>query len=228
MKMCRIGWFSKIVTVAVLALLCIPSAVLFAYLLATDADASARDRLLYAAGIVMFGFLTAFAVYRIVVLGPTWVEYDAERVIFHYSRRESYEFCWADIPGPLVQAGPWNGGYAFTIDTGVRRRTIPVNGQSRGWWDLQRTLEDAGVFRRLGVAAEADLRRSAGAIFSQFDAYRAAHTDSFRPRPADAVPCPACAGRGIFPKRLPILKVEVGKVCRTCGGSGYVSKTGMA
>ena len=34
--------------------------------------------------------------------------------------------------------------------------------------------------------------------------------------------CPECQGKGLHLKKLPLLKVDVGKVCKTCGGSGYL------
>ena len=34
----------------------------------------------------------------------------------------------------------------------------------------------------------------------------------------------ALSGRGLHLKKLPLLKVDVGKVCKTCVGSGYLPR----
>ena len=50
-----------------------------------------------------------------------------------------------------------------------------------------------------------------------------AHPGSVRPKPeGDCVPCPDCKGTGLIAKR--VLKLDIGKVCKTCGGSGYVPR----
>lgn len=42
----------------------------------------------------------------------------------------------------------------------------------------------------------------------------------------DGVPCPDCNGNGMIVKEIPILRVKTGKICKTCGGSGYLPKEG--
>ena len=37
-------------------------------------------------------------------------------------------------------------------------------------------------------------------------------------------PCPACKGDGCFVKKLPLLGVKAARVCKTCGGAGYIGK----
>lgn len=53
--------------------------------------------------------------------------------------------------------------------------------------------------------------------------YRKAHPGSIPPKlEGNCTICPDCQGKGLLLKKLPLLKVDVGKVCKTCGGSGYV------
>ena len=92
---------------------------------------------------------------------------------------------------------------------------------SAGFKDFERTLEAAGVLKRIGVTTAEDFKRSAEQIFGRFEEYREAHPGSTRPKPeGDCVPCPDCEGKGIIAKR--VLKLDIGKVCKTCNGSGYV------
>ena len=91
--------------------------------------------------------LFGYAIYRMFYPGLVWTEYDMEKVVFHYSRKEEYRFRWEEIPGNQVQVERAGGGYIFYIQ-----------------------------------------------------------------------------GKGLLLKKLPLLKVDVGKVCKTCGGSGYVPK----
>lgn len=37
-------------------------------------------------------------------------------------------------------------------------------------------------------------------------------------------PCPDCGGNGVVVKKIPILNVKCGKVCRKCGGTGCVDE----
>lgn len=223
MKKCTVGLFSRIVTVLLFAAFFLPMTVLFLYLAFLAPALPREERLLFAAGAVLFGGLVAFAAYRGLCQGVGWAEYDAETVIFHCSRREQHRFRWEEIPGDRVQAGPWQGGYLFVIRSGKRRYKVGLSRFSAGFRDFERTLGAVGVLRRIGVAAEGDLRQSAEQVWTQFEAYREAHPGAVRPKPeGDCVPCPDCAGRGIFPKR--VLNLDIGKVCRTCGGSGYVPR----
>lgn len=40
----------------------------------------------------------------------------------------------------------------------------------------------------------------------------------------EGAPCPDCNGAGMVVKEIPILRVKAGKICKTCGGSGYLPK----
>lgn len=70
---------------------------------------------------IMFGGLVAFAVYRTFYLGLIWVEYNMEKVIFHYSRKEEYWFRWEEVPGSRVQVVRSGGGYVFYIQEEFKR-----------------------------------------------------------------------------------------------------------
>ncbi len=40
----------------------------------------------------------------------------------------------------------------------------------------------------------------------------------------EGLPCPECNGAGMVVKEIPILRVKTGKICKTCGGSGFLPK----
>lgn len=40
----------------------------------------------------------------------------------------------------------------------------------------------------------------------------------------EGTPCPDCNGKGMVVKEIPILRVKAGKICKTCGGSGFLPK----
>ena len=223
MRKCKAGMFSKIVVFIFFAIFLLPMTILFLYLIAFDPTLSLEERFLFAVGVVMFGGLLIFAGYRVLYLGLGWVEYDEETAVFHVSRREQYRFLWEDIPGARVQASPWLGGYMFIILVGGQQRKVGFNQFSAGFKELERTLETAGVLKRIGITTEEEFKQNAEQVWEQFEKYREAHPGSVRPKPeGDCVPCPDCEGRGIIAKR--VLKLDIGKVCKTCGGSGYVPK----
>ena len=115
--------------------------------------------------------------------------------------------------------------YIFCIHENERQRKIPLNRLSKGYKDFEKTLELAGVLHRIGVKTMEEFRRDAERVFEQFQMYREAHPGSTPPKPeGNCVICPDCQGKGLHLKKLPLLKVDVGKVCKTCGGSGYLPK----
>ena len=62
-------------------------------------------------------------------------------------------------------------------------------------------------------------------MLEQYKRYRETYPNSVQPKPeGDCTVCPDCQGKGLLLKKFPLLKVDVGKVCKTCGGSGYLSK----
>lgn len=225
MKKCTAGLFSKIVTFLVFGIFIVPLTGLFLYLAFFYPRASGEERLIFLGGAAMFGGLLAFAVYRVFYLGLVWVEYDRETVIFHYSRREEYRFRWEEIPGSRVQAGRADGGYVFCIQGNRQQRKIPLNRLSKGYKDFENTLELTGVLHRIGVKTQEEFKRDAEDILEQYSKYCEAYPGAVRAKPeGDCVLCPDCQGRGLHIKRLPLLKVDVGKVCKTCGGSGYLPR----
>ena len=223
MKKCTVGLFSKIVVLLLFAAFLLPMTGLFLYLVIFDPSLSLGDRSLFAAGAILFGGLIVFAAYRVLYRGIGWVEYDKDTVIFHCSRREEYRFLWGDLPGDRVKIGPWQGGYMFIILADGRQKKVGFNRSASGFKALERTMEEAGVLKRIGVMTKKDCEQAAEQMFEQFEKYKEAHPGSVRPKPeGDCVLCPDCDGKGIIFKK--VLKLDVGKVCKTCGGSGYVPR----
>ena len=225
MKKCTIGWFSKIVTFLVFAVFFVPLTGFSLYMAFFDFEASRNERLLFLAGVVMFGGLTAFAVYRTFYLGLVWVEYDMETVIFHYSRKEKYRLRWEEIPGNRVQVVRDSGTYIFCIHENERQRKIPLNRLSKGYKDFEKALKETGVLERAAIITEEQMKQNAERTWEQYKNYRETYPNSVQPKPkVDCILCPDCQGKGLHLKKLPLLKVDVGRVCKTCGGSGYVPK----
>ena len=221
MKKCTVGMFTKIIVFLLFVAFFLPMTGLFLYLAIFDLSLSREERLLFAAGAVLFGGLVVFVAYRVLYQGTAWLEYDTDTAIFHCSRQEQYRFRWEDVPGESVQVGPWQGGYMFIILAGGKQRKVGLNRSASGFKDLERTMEAAGVLRRIGVMTKKDYEQAAGQMFDQFEKYKEVHPNSVKPKPeGDSVPCPDCNGKGITFKK--VLKLDIGKVCKTCGGSGYV------
>ena len=225
MKKCTIGWFSKIVFCLLFVVFFVPLTGLFLYMAFVQPLASQEERLLFLAGAAMFGGLTAFAVYRTLYLGLVWVEYDLETVIFHYSRKEEYRFRWEEIPESRVQVVRENGGYVFCIQGEGQQRRIPLNRLSRGFQDFERTLTETGVLERAAILTDERLKQNAEQTWEQYKRYRETYPNSAQPKPdGDCILCPDCQGKGLHLKKLPLVKADVGRVCKTCGGSGYLPK----
>lgn len=224
MQRCTLGWFARIVTALVFLGFFIPLTGLALYFVFSP-QSSPDERLMFGAGAAVFGGLSVFAVYRFCYYGLPWIEYDDVRVVFHYSRRGQLEARWADIPGPAVQVSSEDGGYLFRFQDGGKQRKILVNHLSSGFKEMERMLKETGVLKRIGRFTKEDFRQSAEEVLRQFERYRAANPNAVRPRPAeDCSLCPDCEGRGAYVRRLPFIKLDVAKICKTCGGSGYIPK----
>lgn len=223
MQKCSLGWFAKIVSALVLLVLFLPLTVMALYFVFSPYS-TPDERLLFGAEALLFGGVLIFAVYRFSYYGIPWIEYDDVRVIFHYSRRGAFEVRWENIPGEEVQVGA-DGGYVFCFQCGGKKRKILVNLLSSGYKDLEKMMKETGVLRRIGRFTKEDFKQNAEQILRQFEQYRAANPGSVRPKPeGDCRLCPDCEGRGARVKKLPLIKLDVAKICKTCGGSGYVPK----
>ena len=84
------------------------------------------------------------------------MECDKDAVIFHYSRQEQYRFLWEDIPRDSVQVGTWQGGYMLIILTGGKQKRVGLNRSASGFKDLEQTMEEAGVLKRIGLMTKED------------------------------------------------------------------------
>jgi hypothetical protein len=225
MKRCTIGLFSKIITFLVFMIFFVPLTGLCFYIAFLYPQASSEEKLTFLIGFVMFGGLLVFAGYRIFYLGLVWVEYDREKVIFHYSRKEEYKFQWEEMPGNRVQIERAGGGYVFCIQENRPLRKIPLNHFSRGYKDFEKVLKETGVLDRAAIITSEKMKQNAEQTWEQYKRYRETYPHSVQPKPeGDCIVCPDCQGKGLHLKKLPLLKVDVGKVCKTCGGSGYVPK----
>lgn len=225
MKKCTIGLFSKIITFLVFAVFFVPTLGISLYFAFLYPQTPYEERLIFLVGVVMFGGLLAFAIYRTFYLGLVWVEYDTMTVIFHYSRKEEYRFRWGEIPGKQVQIERANGGYVFYIQEYGRQRRIPLNRLSKGYKDFEKELKETGVLERAAIITAEQIKQNAERTWEQYKRYRETYPNSVQPKPeGDCIICPNCQGKGLLLKKLPLLKVDVGKVCKTCGGSGYLPK----
>lgn len=225
MKKCKIGTFATIGTLLLFLLLILPMTAGCLYELIFDQSLSSEYRMLFLAAAVVFGAFAVPVTYRLFCLGPSWVEYNSEAVIFHYSRREQHRFRWKNVPGDRIQVG-WDCGYLFLIRlaNGTERK-FPVNRFSKVFQDFEKTLESVGVLKRAGIMTTEDLKKSAEQLFGQFEQYKQSSPDPVKPKPdGDCVLCPDCKGKGAFVKRNSVMKLDVVKVCKTCGGSGYVPR----
>ena len=110
MKKCTIGLFSKIVAFLVIAVLFVPLTGIAFYFAFIYPQTHHKERLIFLAGLLMCVDLLGYAIYRMFYLGLVWTEYDMEKVVFHYSRKEEYRSRWEEIPGSHVQAERAGGG----------------------------------------------------------------------------------------------------------------------
>ena len=151
MKRCTIGLFSKIITFLVLMILFVPLTGIALYFVFIYPQTHHEENLIFLTGLIICVDLLAFAIYRVFYLGLAWVEYDREKVIFHYSRKEEYKLQWEEIPGSRVQVRRIGGGYAFCIQKNGRLRTILLNHFYSGYSDFEKALKETGVLDRAAI-----------------------------------------------------------------------------
>ena len=86
----------------------------------------------------------------------------------------------------------------FMLLVGGQQWKVGFSRFSAGFKDFERTMESAGVLKRIGITTAEDFKRSAEQIFGQFEGYRKTRPGSVRPKPeGDCVLCPDCKGEGI-------------------------------
>ena len=125
----------------------------------------------------------------------------------------------------VTQVERANGGYIFYIQENGRQRRIPLNRLSKGYQAFEKTLKETGVLERAAIITDEQMKQNAEQTWEQYKRYRETYPNSVQPKPEDdCIVCPDCQGKGLHLKKLPLLKVDVGRVCKTCGGSGYIPK----
>lgn len=60
-----------------------------------------------------------------------------------------------------MQVGSWQGGYMFIILTGGKQKRVDLNRSASGFKDMERTMEEAGVLKRIGVMTKEDYEQAA-------------------------------------------------------------------
>lgn len=212
MKKCTIGLFSKIITFLVFVVFFIPLTGIAFYFVFIYPQTHHEERLIFLVGLIMCVDLLGYAIYRTFYLGLVWMEYDMEKVIFHYSRKEEYRFHWEEIPGNQIQVERAGGGYVFCIQENGRQRKIPLTRLSKGYRDFEKTMELTGVLHRIGVKTQEKFKRDAEQVFEQYQKFREAHPGSTPPKPeGNCMICPDCQGKGLHLKKLPAAEGGCGK-----------------
>lgn len=218
MEKCTIGLLPRVIASIIIICFFLPETFAALYLFLSSQQSAPQERLLYLLGVFVFGGILVYSVYRLLVRGLVWVEYNGEKVIFHYSRSEEYTFRWEEIPSGAIQVQPDGGGYIFCIEGEYKDRKIPLNHFSKGFRKFKKMMAAKGVLKRIGMLEKEDLRE----IYRQFYGTSA---EAPRPKPdGPCVVCPDCEGKGVFVKRAGALNLEIRTTCKTCGGTGYLSR----
>lgn len=216
MKKCVIGLLPKIIASAIIICFFLPETFFALYLFLSSQQSAPRERLLYLSGVLVFGGIMVYSVYRMLVRGLVWVEYDEEKIISHYSRSEEYCFKWEEVPGEGIRVQPDGGGYVFCIEGDYKDRKIPLNHFSKGFREFKKMMAARGVLKRIGILGKEDMQE----LYQHFHGM---WEETPRPQPEEpCVTCPDCEGKGRFVKKIWYLRIM--NVCKTCGGTGYISR----
>lgn len=146
MKKCGGSLSQYIGGTVMMFLLCVPLLALFLYLLLFDRNAGGQERLLYVGGLALFGGLLAFFLYRLFIAGIPYIEYDQQRVVFHFSRKLQWVFAWDALPEALVEIIPVLQGEWLVLRYRDRERKIAMYHGHKGYRELRQYMEQRGIF----------------------------------------------------------------------------------
>lgn len=111
MYVCKPGLLLRLISwVVMLAML---PEVFFCFYMLTKCPA--EERTFYLGGGIIFGAVFLMLLFRLVLRGISWLEYDDEKVVFHLSRDDEQTVPWADLPSELVRVERALGVIGFTF-----------------------------------------------------------------------------------------------------------------
>ena len=112
----------------------------------TTDGAAWNGKLVYAGGVAFFGLLLLFFLYRIFINGIPYIEYDQNRVVFHFSKKVQWAYSWDALPGATVEVMPVPRGEWLTLRYRDKQRKIAMYKSHRGYRELKQIMTQKGVF----------------------------------------------------------------------------------
>ena len=114
--------------------------------IALDTGTRWNERLVYVGGLVFFGGLLAFFLWRLLVTGLPYIEYDQRRIIFHFSKKLQWTYAWEALPEALVEIAPVPRGEWLSLRYRDKQKKIAMYKSHRGYQELKLMMRQKGIF----------------------------------------------------------------------------------
>lgn len=152
MYVCKPGLFMRAVSwLVMLALL--PEVYFCLYMLK---DCAPEERTYFLGGALIFGVLFLTLFWRMIVFAPAWLEYDDDKLLFHFSRQVEQTVLWQQLNSEYIQAAESGRNLLFRFALpDDRNRQLLVTPMFSGYLDFKHECERRGIIRRPLTAKQA-------------------------------------------------------------------------
>lgn len=150
MQTCKPGGGTRAVVLGALWGLGVPAALLL-LIAAALGPLSAPLRLTLLGLGLLLSALLGWTAYRILYLGPPYVTYDRETIVFHFSRREQVQYTYQELKGAAAGLEATPAGYVLRLRQGQRVRPFPLYAAAPHYRELIRLLRENGILRQFGL-----------------------------------------------------------------------------
>lgn len=219
MKRCRPGLFLSLVGNAVILGLCLPIVGIYVYQLWYWKLLIPREFWMAVAGVLLFGGLLFFWIWRVFIAGIPYLEYDEEGVCFHWSRWGWRKVRWEDF-SKEVKVETNDYGFVFLVAPNAlekNRKKVPAYSLHKGYREFYAMLQEKGALKGTEFGEE-EWVEAAQQAMEQMESQEVT-----MPEDARGTCCPHCRGRGFLHKEYRFFgkSILISRVCKHCNGKGY-------
>lgn len=115
-----------------------------------------EERTYFLGGGIIFGALFLALFWRLIVFAPAWLEYDDDKLLFHFSRQVEQSVRWEQLNSEYIKVEESGRNLRFRLALpDDRPRQLMVTPMFSGYRDFKQECERRNVIRRPLMAKQA-------------------------------------------------------------------------